>query len=310
MSAGMIYNGTKRLAGEVIDLSSEIALVSPLDTPLYTMLANRGQIVQAKDITVTWREKQLDETRGTLIKEGAEAGSPIHSTRSMLSNLCQIMEKVTSVSGTTRAIGYKDIGDEFTAEVNDRLIECKRDCEYYFLNGVKHVEDETHPRQMDGLLNLVNSNNVIDLSAKTTGKGVITEADYLDALQLMWEKGSQGEYFSFVNAKGKRAVNDFLKSNANARIVSTVGDNSYGIMVNRIETDFGIINMVLDRYMPVDQILNVDINNVQIAELRPAFFEELAKTGDYTKGHVVCENTIKLLNSYSGSKLIGLGVTS
>ena len=65
------------LANEVMDLRDEIALVSPTDTPLTTLLMGRGAVVPAKDITVTWRERKLNENRGTLILEGAEAGTPI-----------------------------------------------------------------------------------------------------------------------------------------------------------------------------------------------------------------------------------------
>ena len=83
---------------EVVDLTEEVKLVSPTDTPLTTMLMGRGQVVPAKDITVTWREKELNSQRGTLKLEGAEAGDVITSTRGTLDNQCQIIEKVTQVS--------------------------------------------------------------------------------------------------------------------------------------------------------------------------------------------------------------------
>ena len=44
------------LQGELLDLSSEIALVSPTDTPLTTLLYAMGKTVGATDITVSWRE--------------------------------------------------------------------------------------------------------------------------------------------------------------------------------------------------------------------------------------------------------------
>lgn len=68
--------------------------------------------------------------------------------------MCQIIEKVTQVSGTARALHPKGIGDTFTAEVQDRLIETKRDLEWYFLNGTKTLEADSTPRQMAGLLTL------------------------------------------------------------------------------------------------------------------------------------------------------------
>ena len=94
--AGMVKRADF-LENEVVDLTEEIKLVSPTDTPLTTLLMGRGQVVPANDITVTWREKELNSDRGTLKLEGAEAGDVITSSRKTLSNVCQIIEKVTQV---------------------------------------------------------------------------------------------------------------------------------------------------------------------------------------------------------------------
>lgn len=289
------------LANEVVDLREEIALTSPTDTPLTTLLMGRGAIVPATDITVTWRERKLNETRGTLKLEGAEAGDPIKSNRSTLSNLCQIIEKVSQVSGTAQALNPKGIGKSFEAEIADRLIETKRDLEWYFLNGTLTAGDDTTPRQMNGLVNLVNSNNVVDA---TEG---LTETLMLDAMQKMWDHGSQGEYFTFVNASTKRLINSLIKTDGNIRINTTQGLNQVlGITVQKIESDFGTLNLVLDRHMDAKTMLIVDLDQVEIAELRGTFFEMLPKSGDYFKGHILNESTIKLLNSYSGAKLINI----
>lgn len=294
---------TDFLTGEVIDLSTEIALVAPTDTPLYTMVAGRGQIVTAKDVTVTWREKELDGNRGTLKLEGAEAGSPIKSSRTMFDNYCQILEKVVSVSGTARAIKANGVGDEFLNEINDRLIELKRDVEWFFLQGTKTAEDTgtSTPRQMDGIINLVNANNVVD--AATTA---LTEDMILDMLQKIWEAGALGSYTCFMNASEKRAFNNIFKNANNVRLLIDQTTNEFGVSVQRYDSDFGRIEVVLNRWMPSGTVLAVDLGFVEIAELRPAFYEDLAKTGDYFQGHVVVENTIKLLNSKAAGKIINL----
>lgn len=288
------------LENEVVDLAEEIKLVSPTDTPLTTMLMARGQVKPATDITVTWRERELNSNRGTLKLEGADAGEVITSQRGSLTNVCQIIEKVTQVSGTARALHPKGVGDTFDAEVQDRLIETKRDLEWYFLNGTKTLESEGTPRQMAGLMNLVNANNVI------TTKGALTEDHLLDALQKMWDKGAQGEYFAFVGATQKRAINALAKAEGNVRWVVENGSvaNKYGIAISQIVTDFGTVNLVLDRYMENNGILIVDLNEVEIGELRPTFYEDLPKAGDYFKGHIINESTIKLLNSYAGAKIL------
>lgn len=289
------------LDNEVVDLKEEIALVSPTDTPLTTLLMGSGKVVPAKDITVTWRERKLNDERGTLKVEGAEAGDVIKSSRETLSNVCQIIEKVTQVSGTANALNPLGIGSSFQAEVADRLIETKRDLEWYFLNGTKALESGVTPRQMNGLVNLVNAENVKDATAG------LTEALMLDAMQGMWEHGSQGEYYTFVNAAVKRSINELLKTTGNVRISHTEGLNqTMGITVQRIESDFGILNLVLDRHMDINTMLIVDLDQVEIAELRGTFFEPLPKAGDYFKGHILNESTIKLLNSYAGAKLINI----
>lgn len=289
------------LENEVVDLRDEIALTSPTDTPLTTLLMGRGAVVPATDITVTWRERKLNETRGTLKLEGAEAGDPIKSSRSTLSNLCQIIEKVTQVSGTAQALNPKGIGKSFETEIADRLIETKRDLEWYFLNGTKAAGSETVPRQMNGLVNLVNANNVVDA---TEG---LTEVLMLDAMQKMWDHGSKGEYFTFVNAGTKRIINSLIKADGNIRINTEQGLNQVlGITVQKIESDFGTLNLVLDRHMDANTMLILDLDQVEIAELRGTFFEMLPKNGDYFKGHILNESTIKLLNSYSGAKLTNI----
>ena len=300
--AGMVKR-SDFLANEVLDLREEIALVSPTDTPLTTLLMGRGAVVPATDITVTWRERKLNEGRGTLKLEGAEAGTPIKSTRGSLSNVCQIIEKVTQVSGTAQALNPKGIGDSFEAEVNDRMIETKRDLEYYFLNGTKTLEADDTPRQMDGLMNLVNEANVVDVTGKD-----FTEDTILDSLQAIWNSGAHGEFYSFVNASVKRLVNALAKNGTNVRVTMDNGlVQTMGITIAKIESDFGTINLVLNRHMDVNSMLTVDIEQVEIAELRGTFYEDLPKSGDFQKGHIINESTIKLLNSYAGSKIIGIG---
>ncbi len=293
------------LQNEVIDLAEEIKLVSPTDTPLTTLLMGRGQTVPATDITVTWRERKLNDQRGTLKLEGAEAGDAIKSSRGSLSNICQIIEKVTQVSGTAQALNPKGIGNSFQSEVSDRLTETKRDLEWYFINGTKTMEADSTPRQMDGLMNLVNDKNVIDGTGKTFSEELI-----LDALQGMWDHGANGEYFSFVNASVKRMVNGLLKNGTNVKVdIDNSMDQVLGITVAKIQSDFGVINLVLDRHMVTDAMLTVDLEQVEIAELRGTFYEDLPKSGDYFRGHVLNESTIKLLNSYAGSKIINIGKT-
>ena len=292
------------LPGELQDLTKEIALISPTDTPLTTLLYSMGKTVGATDITVSWRERDLHKPSSVLdnlMLEGAEAPDSIHSTRKMVSNICQIMSKATSISGTLNALNPYGIGNEYANEIADRLLELKRDMEYFFISGTKAVESGVTPRQMNGLMNLVGHS--IDLTSSE-----LTEDVLIDAMQKMWECGVSSEnIYAFCGATIKRKINKLLADNSSTRIAAQLGQrHPLGIMVDKLVSDFGDFNLVLNRHMPKDAILIVDLNEVEIATLRPVFFQELAKTGDYTKGQIITENTIKLLNSKAGVKIINI----
>ena len=64
--------------------------------------------------------------------------------------------------------------------------------------------------------------------------------------------------------------------------------------------------MVRGRHTAANTLFAVDLEQVEIAELRGTFYEDLPKAGDYQKGHIINESTIKLLNSYAGAKIINL----
>lgn len=284
------------LPNEVLDLTEEIALVTPTDTPLITMLYAMGNVTSASDITVSWREKELNSTRTTAQLEGAESPDAIKSTRRMISNICQILTRSTAVSGTLAALNPYGIGDEFAAEVQDRLIELKRDTEHFVINGTKQEENVSTPRQMNGLLNLINSNNVVTTNGELTPEHIET------ALEKMWNHGvSSNAIYAFVGAGVKKKINQFIKDDL---FIKGTGTNTYGFQVDYITTDFGDCGIVLDRHMPADTIMILDMSVVELAYLRAPKYEPLAKTGDYQKGQVIAEPTVKLKNTYAGAKVV------
>lgn len=296
-----MFKYSNLLPGQVVDLKEEIALVSPTDTPLSTMLMQLGRVVPATDITVTWMEKELNKLSASNLKvEGAEADQFSNSKRTQKSNLCQIMEVGTKVSGTVQALNPAGIEDAYVSEINDRMIELKVGTEHYFLNGVRADESGATPRQMDGLMSL---------ATQKDSAGELTEDLLIDGMEMMYNAGVNGDVYLFCNAKIKRAINNLAKEASSTIFLAEAGKNDYGILVQRIETDFGVINIVMDRHMQNGEMLLIDLNEVEIAELRPAFYEALPKTGDYFAGHVLQENTIKLLNSKAGVAFKGVTVT-
>lgn len=276
---------TKLTAQENISLAKEISLVAPIDTPFATLLLANGKQKPSTAKIHTWREKSLNLTDDVSVAEGSDATNFAESGRAELNNVMEIFMKSAKVSGTAQATGA--VGDLFTAEVNDRLAEVKVNIEKRLIGGVKDDGSVSGIRKMDGILGFVDPDN------KIVGEtaGVVTEAEVKQLARKLWEKGvSSGEVYALVNADIKEQIDEIYKDRYNY-VAKT---NEFGLVVQTIDTNYGRINFVLDRHMPVDKIVAFDLNAVSVAFLREPAFELLGKTGDAIAGQVVAEGTIEV----------------
>ncbi|WP_369903108.1 DUF5309 family protein [Bacillus manliponensis] len=265
-------------------LTDEIALVAPVATPFMTLLLQKGLYVDSQGKFHSWREKTLDGTADITVDEGIDASTFVQSARAELNNVMEIFYKATSVSGTAQATGK--VGDLFEQEIKDRLVELAIGIEKKLINGVKN-DGASGKRQMEGILKFVDAGNVVN--GATLNK--VTEAEIKSLARKLWDAGNEnGEFFALVGADIKDQIDDLYK--ANYTYMNPTKD--FGIVVNSVETSYGRINFVLDRYMPADKIVAFDVNAMKIAFLRQPKFEQLGKTGDNTKGQVVAEATLEV----------------
>ncbi|MED5103142.1 DUF5309 family protein [Niallia circulans] len=279
-----MLDSKKLTANENIHLTDEIALVAPMSTPFFTLLMGKGLYVDSKGKFHTWREKTLDGTADITVDEGADASVFVNSNRAELNNVMEIFMKATQVSGTAQATGA--VGDLFAQEINDRLVELAIGIEKKLIAGVKN-DGAVGKRAMDGILNFVDANNVVNGATAN----VITEAEIKSLARKLFEAGNEaGEFYALVGADIKDQIDELYKDRYSYQHVT----NEFGIVVDSINTAYGKINFVLDRYMPADKIVAFDVNAIKVAFLRQPQFEALGKTGDSEKGIVVAEATLEV----------------
>lgn len=279
-----MLDSKKLTTQENIHLTDEIALVSPKATPLMSLLISKGQFVDSLAKFHTWRERVLDATADITVAEGADATAFVESVRAELNNVQEIFMKATQVSGTAQATGK--VGDLFNQEIQDRLVELAIGIEKKLIGGTKN-DGTSGKRQMDGLLKFVDAGNVVNGATLN----VVTEKEIKSLARKLFEAGNEnGEFYALVGQDIKDQIDDLYKGSYNYNHVT----NDFGIVVNSIETAYGTMNFVLDRFMPADKIVAFDVNALKIAFLRQPKFEELGKTGDSIKGQVVAEATLEV----------------
>ena len=275
---------------ENIDLSKEIALVAPSDTPFSTLLMNKKLVETAGSVTINWREKTLDDTEDISKTEGFTVDTFVSSGRAEKSNVMEIFSKAVQVSGSAQASNVVGINDLFASEINDRLTEVKVNIEKKMLAPTNYNDGSTAPfiRRMKSVFEQVHPDNVVEIETAPT------QADFKAVVKKLWDAGlGSNEFYAFVNADFKEIIDGFYANQINYNMPM----DTFGFVANKVITNYGVVNVVLNRHMPVDKILVVDPAYLRLVYLRKPAFEMLAKDGDNIKGMVITECSLKLLNS-------------
>ncbi|MCC5580590.1 DUF5309 family protein [Microtetraspora sp. AC03309] len=150
-----------------------------------------------------------------------------------------------------------------------------------------------------------------DGGAVVTKATALTEPIVIDLMQDVWDNGGIQESETatlMCNATLKRALTKIFITDKNFQETSrTIA----GVRVTTIETDFGVLNIMLDRHMPTS-VLSV----VSLEECAPRFLpipgkgflfvEELSRTGASEKRQVYGEIGLKYGNERKHGKVLNV----
>lgn len=278
---------TTDIKNEILDLTKELVMVDNVNLPFSSLLLQKGT-QKVGSVIVDWKYENLDNSKGTSL-EGADISTFQTSSRATGDkNICQIIEKAVSVSGTAGAVSVENIQDLFAHELNNRMIEAKRDLEYYLLNGTYTEESGTTPRQMKGIVSFADATKVTGTSLALT--------NLQEMAKDMRKHGTASQNLVLLcDYNCTDVVNTFFADKQQYVNVQNV----FGSVVNHINLTYGGADVYTIDAMPTDTCMLVNMDYLKVAELRALFYEELAKTGDSRKGFITMENTLKVVNPYA-----------
>lgn len=292
MSVLQTYGTT---AGNREDIYDVLQLVSPEETPLFTRLPD----AVANATQHQWVEYTLASGSGNADVEGATATGSTSSTKTRVSNYTQIMSKNGAVSGTQRKVTIVGEQDEFAFQMKKSMLEWKIGAESDLILQSSGAGNSSSARTMDGIITALQNSAtaVITGSASTIA---LTETNFNDALQKVFEAGAVPDT-CYVNGFNKRRISQFVTSNTRFLDV-----DSSGMIRNRVsayDSDFGTIEIVLERY--VTKTVGIILKDAlwRKAWLRKPVTYPLAKRGDLDEFQIVGEWTLEHLNSRAGALL-------
>jgi hypothetical protein len=283
--------------------------------------------VRANHVSHEWLTDTLAATSTAGANEGDDWAFNTATTRPVrLSNVTQIFRKDIAASETQRAVNPAGFKDAYAYEISKAVKEIARNIEarVFAASGVTTTGATNTPRVMknfQAFLTATATTGKITVSGLTTASasaGVLSVTSFNDALEQSFLNGGNPEQV-YVSSTVKRQISQFTATNQNRNIAAV--DKKLVAALDLYESDFGLIQIVLDRWVP--QATNAlsasasasDVNGNlffleraknRLAWLRPVQHTLIGKRGDSVAGLVVGEVTLELLNPGADFRISGV----
>lgn len=282
-------DGAKFRIGTIFKIQNEPEVMQVTDISTDTLTIVRGY-GSTSDPGVAYPINSVIEIISHPVQEDTDAVNYESIIRAKVYNYCQIYAKWIKVSETQEAVDKAGVDSEVAYQSEKKLMEIMRELNINTIHGIisATVGSDTVYRTSGGLIEFITGGNALDASSAD-----LTETRLLNLLEMVYTDGGNPDTI-LAGSFQKRRISAFWKE-----YTRVAGDNrKVGSLVTQYESDFGLLSVVLERYMPPDGIIVLDSARAKVMPLtgRAVGIEDLAKTGLSTKKQIAGEYTLELKN--------------
>ena len=284
------------------DLTNILSNISPTRTPFVSNIGTTS----ASQRTHEWQTDALaDPDGGNAHVEGDDTAIDASAPTTRLANNTQIFKKAVSVSGTSQAVDNAGYEKELSYQMMKRGRELKRDVEVRACGNYAAAAGATAAAsEMAGAVAFMRTNanrgaggaaptlsgKLVDNAATNGTLRPFTEAQLKDVIHKAWDEGGEPT-MALMSGTLKQKASTFVGI-AEQRKANGTGQATIIGAADVYVSDFGDISFVPSRFTTGRDVLVLDPSLWAMADLRPYKAEELAKTGDSDKWHMLCEKTL------------------
>jgi hypothetical protein len=291
------------------DLSDVIYNIAPSDTPFVSNVGSGS----TKGTYHEWQKDTLEPAEDSPVAEGADAVAGALTPTVRLHNYTQINEKTFVISGSDMAADNAGRSVEMAYQEAKKGLELRKDIEYtcVFSNragnaGAGNAGGSPLARKAGSVQSWITTNINFDattgaapISAGQSGwtTRVVSSADRAlteglleDVIDQIYISGGNPDVL-MANTVQKRIISKDFRGSADQNQMM-VPDKRVIAAVDFYESDYGVLQVVPNRYMPQDCLFVLDTEMWEVAYYRPFATTELAKTGDNIKKQMIVEWTL------------------
>ncbi|AQW85556.1 hypothetical protein CPIN18020_0315 [Campylobacter pinnipediorum subsp. caledonicus] len=316
-------NPATRREGLVPSVYDKIIMVGAEDTPLLSLIGKS----KVSGITHSWIVDSLADPKKNAQKEISDFTGAAKSTKQSVTNSTQIFTTDVMVSKTMQAVKTYG-GKELQHELGKKTKEHKLDIEYALLGLGRNSDakqsvflkpttraDET-PAEMAGIFYYLSKGvsafsggargNVLAFDNLQNWQGTktpLTEKELNTILQKIWDSGATPKDV-FIGASLKQAINKMATRQFG-------GEKKINTRVTSLETDFGVVNFRLHRFLNTkygldDVLIAGDFDYAKMGLLIPTTIEEVPTSKTATQKRFYTEGCLEVRNA--DAFCIGVGL--
>lgn len=302
---------TQQTVGIKEDLKDIIWNISPEETPFLSGMAKTNA-------TQTLHEWQTDElappTDDNAAVEGGNAATGSYNPTKRLGNRTQIFTKTARVSGTNESADAAGRSSEMAYQLDKKSKEMKRDAEMTIFSSRNALAGDgvnVASRLGGAFGELVGGEDTINFELDLTDNADgLTAAALEQTIQAIYLNGASPDTFFYHASKASSVANFGISANEKQKF-SGASETTFTNMVSIYVDPLGHnIRCLPSRFMqqPTGLVTRMDV--WECCELRPAFKQELAKTGDFESQQLLHEFTLVHKNQDASGKIVGIDETT
>ena len=279
-------SNTYDAVGNKEDVSDIITNIAPYDTPLYSRIGK----TKATAVIHEWIEDELGAAIVNMYPEGYTYNTVNATPRQRQNNYTQIMHRGIQVTDTQEVVLKHGVRSEMAYQMQKALKELAFDCEKAIIEQNTKVLGTSiaNTRQFGGLPFWIVTNV---FTAPTSANPNLTFDEINNALEQTWTAGGKPSML-LLSPRNKRVVSTFTAGHT--KYMDGNKTKKLTQMISVLETDFGTLQCVTDRFMPDDKIYGLSPEYIKKAFLRPFKTGDMPKANDMQRKYVNGEWTLEM----------------
>jgi hypothetical protein len=295
--------GVNFRAQDVVKIDDEVIRITadPAADALTTVASPNGRGWGGSTAAAHNQNSVIEIVSVAYLEGNATPGIARTVVKTSLSNFTQIFEDVVQVSSTLEAVEQWNPGSEYARQLAKTMKSLMILIDKTFIYGKPNSGSATVPRSMGGIRHFITTNVTAASGAQ------ISEKLVLDALNQTYDAGGNVRC-AFMRLKQKQGWNKFLDPNRR----TGMDDRRAGSVVDSYLWDNGVIDIVIDRWLPADENMFLDTEFIGFGPLagQTLGHEVLPKQSRLLqRGEITGEYTCEVKSQTAHARITGLATT-